>query len=220
MGFLYSWGNIKRVLAKLLAYMYTYNKLNWVVSMTSVHLGDVAERCCGPFHTTQYIPVFAWDFYSTTRNPDTFRSRSWNTINSSTRALSHRYPAWEPKYPQAGLEHSQQCCHHFAQTSSIHGSLYLWGRSVQEMGGNVVTGRSIYGVVVIDGSLYSQIYGMVILVQSQYILHIHCICNGVVPVDSFTIYITLTSHSDQELPCLHDVMYSMYAYIYVLSICS
>ena len=30
------------------------------------------------------------------------------------------------------------------------GSLYLWGRSIQEMGGDVVIGRSIYGVVVIN----------------------------------------------------------------------
>ena len=37
------------------------------------------------------------------------------------------------------------------------GSLYLWGRSIQEMGGDVVIGRSIYGVVVIDGLLYSGI---------------------------------------------------------------
>ena len=43
---------------------------------------------------------------------------------------------------------------------SIHGSLYLWGRSIQEMGGDVVIGRSIYGVAVIDGSLYSRFYGM------------------------------------------------------------
>ena len=42
----------------------------------------------------------------------------------------------------------------------IHGSLYLWGCSIQEMGGDVVIGRSIYGVVVIDGSLYSRFYGM------------------------------------------------------------
>ena len=35
------------------------------------------------------------------------------------------------------------------------GSLYLWGHSVQEMGGDVVIGRSMHGVVVIDGSLYS-----------------------------------------------------------------
>ena len=40
------------------------------------------------------------------------------------------------------------------------GSLYLWGRSIQEMGGNVVIGHSIYGVVVIDGSLYSRFYGI------------------------------------------------------------
>ena len=37
-------------------------------------------------------------------------------------------------------------------------SLYLWGRSNQEMGGNVVIGHSIYGVVVIDGSLCSRFY--------------------------------------------------------------
>ena len=40
------------------------------------------------------------------------------------------------------------------------GSLYFWGRSIQEMGGNVVIGRSIYGVIVIDGSLYSRFYGI------------------------------------------------------------
>ena len=41
------------------------------------------------------------------------------------------------------------------------GSLYLWGRSIQEMGGDVVIGHSIYGVVVIDGSLYSRFYSSV-----------------------------------------------------------
>ena len=40
------------------------------------------------------------------------------------------------------------------------GSLYLWGCSIQEMGGDVVIGRSIYGVVVIDGSLCSRFYGI------------------------------------------------------------
>ena len=40
------------------------------------------------------------------------------------------------------------------------GSLYLWGRSIQEVGGDVVIGRFIYGVAVIDGSLYSRFYGM------------------------------------------------------------
>ena len=34
------------------------------------------------------------------------------------------------------------------------------GRSIQEMGSDVVIGRSIYEVVVIDGSLYSRFYGM------------------------------------------------------------
>ena len=34
------------------------------------------------------------------------------------------------------------------------GSLYLWGHSIQEMGSDVVIGRSIYGVVVIDRSFY------------------------------------------------------------------
>ena len=37
--------------------------------------------------------------------------------------------------------------------------MYLWGRSIQEMGGNVVIGHSIHGVVVIDGSLHSRFYG-------------------------------------------------------------
>ena len=36
----------------------------------------------------------------------------------------------------------------------IHRVLYFWGRSIQKMGGTVVIGRSISGVVVIDGSLY------------------------------------------------------------------
>ena len=36
----------------------------------------------------------------------------------------------------------------------------MWGCSVQEMGGNVVIGHSIYGVVVIDGLLYSRFYGL------------------------------------------------------------
>ena len=39
------------------------------------------------------------------------------------------------------------------------GSLYLWGCFIQEIGSDVVIGRSMYGVVVIDGSLYSQFYG-------------------------------------------------------------
>ena len=122
MGFLYSWSNIKRVLAKLLACIYTYihiqqsqlQSLFWVVSWLLCISETLLNAAVVLFHTTQYIPVFAWDFYSATRNPDTFRSRSWNTINSSTHVLSHHYPAWEPKYTQAGLEYSRQCCHRFA----------------------------------------------------------------------------------------------------------
>ena len=44
------------------------------------------------------------------------------------------------------------------------GSLYLWGCSIHEMAGNVVIGRSIYGVVVIDVSLYSDSTVLVLLV--------------------------------------------------------
>ena len=44
------------------------------------------------------------------------------------------------------------------------GSLYLWGCSIQEMGGDVVIGRSIYGVVVIEESLYSHFYSIPVFV--------------------------------------------------------
>ena len=44
--------------------------------------------------------------------------------------------------------------------TSIHGVIVFLGCSIQEMGGNVVTGCSIYGVVVINGSLYSRFFGM------------------------------------------------------------
>ena len=59
------------------------------------------------------------------------------------------------------------------------GSLYLWGRSIQEIGDDVVIGRSIYGVVVIDGSLYSRFYGML---SHDITLHMHpltcpCVAN-------------------------------------------
>ena len=42
----------------------------------------------------------------------------------------------------------------------IHGSLYLRGRTIQEVGGKTMMGRSIHGVAVIDGSLYSRVYGI------------------------------------------------------------
>ena len=74
-------------------------------------------------------------------------------------AISLLYPAREPKHAHATWPTvlPSLCFTIIAsgQGKSIHGSLYLWGRSIQEMGGNVVIGRSIYGVVVINGSLYS-----------------------------------------------------------------
>ena len=47
------------------------------------------------------------------------------------------------------------------------GSLCLWGHSIQEIGGDVVIGHSIYGVVVIDGSLCSRFYGSIIWAQDM-----------------------------------------------------
>ena len=43
-----------------------FSLLFWVVSMTLVHLGDIAEHCCGLF---SHHTVFARDLYSTTKNP-------------------------------------------------------------------------------------------------------------------------------------------------------
>ena len=62
------------------------------------------------------------------------------------------------------------------------GSLYLWGCSIQEMGGDVVIGRSIYGVVVIDGSLCSRFYGTT---KS---------CKMVFPGISYVVYSVTTSY--------------------------
>ena len=40
------------------------------------------------------------------------------------------------------------------------GSLYLGGRTIQEVDGEMMMGLSIYGVAVMDGSLYSRFYGI------------------------------------------------------------
>ena len=40
------------------------------------------------------------------------------------------------------------------------GWLYLGGRTIQEVGGEMMMGLSIYGVAVMDGSLYSRVYGI------------------------------------------------------------
>ena len=40
------------------------------------------------------------------------------------------------------------------------GSLYLGGPTIQEVDGEMMMGLSIYGVAVINGSLYSRFYGI------------------------------------------------------------
>ena len=40
------------------------------------------------------------------------------------------------------------------------GLLYLRGRTIQKVSGEMMMGSSIYGVAVIDGSLYSRVYGI------------------------------------------------------------
>ena len=78
--------------------------------------------------------------------------------------LSHRYPAREPKHAHAAWPTALPSLSFAIITAGlgkgIHGSLYLWGRSIWEMSGKVLIGRSIYRVAVIDGSLYSRFYGM------------------------------------------------------------
>ena len=58
----------------------------------------------------------------------------------------------------------------------IHGSLYLGGPTIQEVDGKMMMGLSIYGVAVINGSLYSRFYGI-----SKY----HNLCYLVLKSSSF-----------------------------------
>ena len=53
-------------------------------------------------------------------------------------------------------------------------SLYLGGPTIQEVDGEMMMGLSIYGVAVMDGSLYSRFYGMLILYN--------CLISGIFPV--------------------------------------
>ena len=41
------------------------------------------------------------------------------------------------------------------------GSLYLGGPTIQEVDGEMMMGLSIYGVAVMDGSLYSRFYSII-----------------------------------------------------------
>ena len=47
----------------------------------------------------------------------------------------------------------------------IHGSLYKRSRTIQEVGSETIMRSSIYGVVVIDWSLYSQFYDSTVIDQ-------------------------------------------------------
>ena len=84
------------------------------------------------------------------------------------------------------------------------GSLYLWGRSIQEMGVDVVIGHSIHGVVVIDGSLCSRFYGTQIMTcasQFSYSRHSKKLriprCQRIAPV--LVIVVALSA----SLQCAH-----------------
>ena len=49
-------------------------------------------------------------------------------------------------------------------------SLYLGGPTIQEVDGEMMMGLSIYGVAVMDGSLYSRFYGNLIFAPYYYAL--------------------------------------------------
>ena len=54
------------------------------------------------------------------------------------------------------------------------GLLYLGGPTIQEVGGEIMMGLPIYRVAVIDGSLYSRFYGIILIniIMHSYIVHI------------------------------------------------
>ena len=57
------------------------------------------------------------------------------------------------------------------------GSLYLGGPTIQEVDGEMMMGLSIYGVAVMDGSLYSRFNGMRGQPRLTSILHINFKCD-------------------------------------------
>ena len=124
MGFMYSWGNIKRgninvSVAKLSVYMYIHTRYNYI--------NNVQHR------QLQSSPFLFLDFCAFRSVFLTF-SRSFFAPKSAVITV--------------------------VIGKIIHGSLYLRGRTIQEVGGKTMMGRSIHGVAVIDGSLYSRVYGM------------------------------------------------------------
>ena len=51
-------------------------------------------------------------------------------------------------------------------------SLYLGGPTIQEVDGEMMMGLSIYGVAVMDGSLYSRFYGTYRAVRISYLVRL------------------------------------------------
>ena len=54
------------------------------------------------------------------------------------------------------------CCNDCSRVKLFMGLLYLGGPTIQEVGVEITMGLSIYRVAVIDGSLYSRFYGIVL----------------------------------------------------------
>ena len=54
----------------------------------------------------------------------------------------------------------------------IHGVVVLGSHTIQEVDGEMMMGLSIYGVAVMDGSLYSRFYGIWKYIFFQKIHHI------------------------------------------------
>ena len=52
------------------------------------------------------------------------------------------------------------------------GSLYLGGRTLQEVDGKMMNGVSIYGVAVISWSLYSRFYGILCMKRMKNYINI------------------------------------------------
>ena len=120
MGFMYSWGNIKRgninvSVAKLSVYMYIHTRYNYVQ------------------HRQLQSSLFLFLDFCAFRSVSLTFSRSFFAPKSAVITV--------------------------VIGKIIHGSLYLRGRTIQEVGGKTMMGRSIHGVAVIDGSLYSRVYG-------------------------------------------------------------
>ena len=67
------------------------------------------------------------------------------------------------------------------------GLLYLVGPTIQEVGGEIMMGLSIYRVAVIDGSLYSRFYGITYIASKLF--QTQSVCTKT----DFSIFITYFS---------------------------